>query len=301
MLVKKLVILTCLIMISIAQAAVETKIVKILTPEKGESEYLLLASNGYVYGVDKDDEELVDIAYSAMEEGAIVNVNLSALSGLRKLLDQRSSVKSIVYVNNEVEKSLVNFDFALESTHRDPLDNYDMSVLADMSFAKRYFNTMQTATKWRSQCYNRAHVWTYELSTDYRINPGKMWLFFSAKYIKEYKYKWWFHVAPYIEVATEREPVVLDREFSRAPQLLTDWKNVYMKNNANCVKTHDYTTYEDNTWNEYCFLIKSSMYYWQPFNLENLTKEGTTKFGYDKNELRKAYSNAIKSRYRRDI
>jgi hypothetical protein len=299
--VRKIIILASLFAMAVASAAVETKITKILTPEKGEKEYLLLASNGYVYGVDKDKTELVDLAYSAMEEGAVVTINLNALSGVRKLLDQRSEVTEITFITNDVDKTLTDIDYRLESTHRDPLDNYDMSVLADMNYAKKYFNTMQRATKWRSQCYNRAHVWTYELSADYGLNIGKMWLFFSAKYIKEYKYKWWFHVAPYVEVATEREPVVLDREFSRTPQLLTNWKNVYMKNNARCVKTHDYTTYEDNTWSEYCFLIKSSMYYWQPFNLENLTKEGTTKFGYDKNELRKAYSNAIKSRYRRDI
>lgn len=102
-----------------------------------------------------------------------------------------------------------------------------------------------------------------------------MWIFFSAKYIKDYDYKWWFHVAPYVEVASEVEPVVLDREFSRRPQRLTEWKNVYMKNNARCLETQNYTTYEDNKWNEWCFLIKSSMYYWQPYNLENLDKERT--------------------------
>jgi hypothetical protein len=299
--VRKIIILASLFAMTLANAAVETKITKILTPEKGESEYLLLAANGYVYGVDKNDEELVDLAYNAMEEESIVTINLNTLAGVRKLLDQRSAVSSIEFVSNEIEKALVNYDFAPEQTHRNPLDDYDMSVLADMNYAKKYFRTMQTATKSRSQCYNRAHVWSYELNSDYGLNTGKMWIFFSAKYIKEYKYKWWFHVAPYVDVATEREPVVLDREFSRTPQLLTTWKNVYMKNNAECVKTLDYTTYEDNTWNEYCFLIKSSMYYWQPFNLENLTKQGTTKFGYDRNELKRAYSNAIKSRSRRDI
>lgn len=297
----RIIILANLFAMAVASAAVETRITKILTPEKGEKEYLLLAANGYVYGVDKGDKELVDLAYSAMEEGAIVTINLNTLAGVRKLLDQRSAVSSIEFVSNEFEKALVNYDFTPEHTNRNPLDDYDMSVLTDMNYAKKYFRTMQTATKWRSQCYNRAHVWSYELKTDYGINVGKMWIFFSARYIKEYKYKWWFHVAPYVDVATERESVVFDREFSRTPQLLTTWKNVFMKNNAECVKTNDYTTYEDNTWSEYCFLIKSSMYYWQPYNLENLSKEGTTKFGYDKNELRRAYSNAIKSRYHRDI
>ena len=74
-----------------------------------------------------------------------------------------------------------------------------------------------------------------------------------------------------------------------------------MKNNARCLETQNYTTYEDNKWNEWCFLMKSSMYYWQPFNLENLDKEGTTKRGFVISELKRAYSNAMKRRARRDL
>lgn len=280
-------------------APIETSIHKILAPEKGETEYVILATDGKVYDIDAKDEELVDLAYEAMETNSTITIDLNNLSIVNGIMNRRKGISEIQFISNEVpEFAPMDVEFAPGDT---PLTGYTVSTLADMNTAKRYFSTMQGATKWRSQCYNRAHVWSYEMKTDHNINTGKMWIFFSAKYIKEYKYKWWFHVAPYVQVATEREPVVLDREFSRVPQRLTDWKNVYMKNNATCVNTESYTTYEDNTWNEYCFLIQSSMYYWQPFNLENLDKEGTTKSGFVSNELKRAYSNAIKGRYRRDV
>jgi len=298
--VKKLLLVCSLLFVVAANAApIETKIHQILSPEKGEQNYLVLATDGLVYEIDKNDTEIVDMAFMAMEDKSVVTIELNTLSGIRKLMNQSVGIKSLELMSNELpEFAPMDVEFA---PNADPLDSFKVSVLADMNVAKRYFSTMKTRTRRRSQCYNRAHIWSYELSTDHGLKTGKMWLFFSARYIKEYKYKWWFHIAPYIEVATVGEPVVLDREFSRTPQPLTAWKNVYMKNNANCAKTNNYTMYENNTWNEYCFLIKSSMYYWQPFNLEKLAKEGESKFGFDKSELERAYSNGFSRRDRRDL
>lgn len=279
---------------------IETQIHDILEPEAGEKEFIILATDGNVYDIDADDTELVDMAYEALETKSIVTIDLNNLSFVKGIMNKKKGIKEIQFISNEIPE-FAPLTLDAPTVVRDPLHNFDVSNLADMGTASRYFSTMKTQTKWRSQCYNRAHVWSYELNSDYRINTGKMWIFFSAKYIKDYDYKWWFHVAPYVEVATEGEPVVLDREFSRRPQKLTEWKNVYMKNNARCLETQNYTTYEDNKWNEWCFLIKSSMYYWQPFNLENLDKEGTTKRGFVTSELKRAYSNAMKRSARRDL
>lgn len=286
--------------LSAIAAPIETQIHDILEPAKGEDEYIILATDGNVYDIDANDTELVDMAYDALESKSIITIDLNNLSIVKGIMDKKKGIKDIQFISKEIPE-FAPLTLDAPATVRDPLHNFTVSELTSMSDANLYFSRMKTQTKWRSQCYNRAHVWSYELNTDYRINSGKMWIFFSAKYIKDYDYKWWFHVAPYVEVASEAEPVVLDREFSRRPQRLTEWKNVYMKNNARCLETQNYTTYEDNKWNEWCFLIKSSMYYWQPYNLENLDKERTVKRGFVISELKRAYSNAMKTRARRDL
>lgn len=281
-------------------APIETQIHDILEPAKGENEYVILATDGNVYDINAKDTELVDMAYDALETKSIITIDTNNLSVVKGIMNKKKGIKEIQFISNEIPE-FAPLTLDAPAVVRDPLANYSLTTLNSMSEANRYFSTMKTQTKWRSQCYNRAHVWSYEMKTDYRVNSGKMWIFFSAKYIKDYDYKWWFHVAPYVEVAGEAEPVVLDREFSRRPQRLTTWKNVYMKNNARCLHTQNYTTYEDNKWSEWCFIMKSSMYYWQPFNLENLDKEGTAKRGFVTSELKRAYSNAMKRRARRDL
>jgi hypothetical protein len=182
-----------------------------------------------------------------------------------------------------------------------PIDNFHMSTLSSMKEATKLFKTQKSRTRNRSQCYNRAHVWTYELSkrlteqSNERFKPGKVWMFFTKKYIREFRYRWWFHVTPTTKVRGAHEDIALDRTYTKQPTPLTDWKNLFIKNRAFCPTVKYYSSYRKNQWSHYCYLIKSSMYYWQPFNIENLEKGKKEKTEWKRYELKRAYRNALRS------
>jgi len=291
----KLLAALLLLSVSAFSTTVTTTINTILHPEATETEYLVLANDGSVYGIEMEDTEMVSSAFAALENNS--EVTLSFNDNFKSLTNKRSMLKSIERTI-DVTKAVVNNVYS-DIT---PLNNYRVTSLKSMDDAKKLFREMRRDTRNRSQCYNRSHVWTYEFTETRRLDAGKVWIYFTPKYIKEYKYKWWFHTAPYFEVNTESEKVVMDRKFSSKPQRLTTWKNVYMKNNANCPTITKYSQYDNHRYSNWCYLMFSSKYYWQPHNFKALEAEAIEKRAYKTSEVNAAYKNAIKrsGRRRRD-
>lgn len=285
-------ILLSLLIVGTANAAsITTKIHNILTPDKYGSEFLVMADSGDVFEISPDEEEILNAAYLALETNSVVTIDLSDLS-INKLLGKRENISKIEISNN---LSIPTVESEFDTNIPTPLDNYEFTTLNSYEDAQKLFKTQQNRTRRRSQCYNRAHVWSYEMSKR-NVNSGKIWLFFTSRYIKEYKYKWWFHVAPYVKVAGEAEDIVMDRKFTRNPAPLSVWKNVFMKNKADCTTVEYYSDYRNNHFNgrKFCYIIKSSMYYWQPFNIENLEEGKEEKTSWNQDEMKKAYRNALK-------
>lgn len=286
------IVLSFLFIITSANAAtITTKVHDIIKPSKSESKFLILATSGDVFELDESNTEALEAAYFSLEENILIDINLVDLS-LNKILGMRENISKINMANTPLE---IEEEGAFDTEIPTPLDNYELTSIWNMDDANKLFRSQRTRTRRRSQCYNRAHVWTYELKKR-GVNSGKVWLFFTKRYIKEYKYKWWFHVAPYITVKGEEEETVMDREFTRTPKTLTDWKNIFMKNNAPCPTVEYYSDYRDHFWNgsKFCYFIKSSMYYWQPFDIEKLEQGEAQRTEWNKNQLEQAYRNAIK-------
>lgn len=276
---------------SVNAATMTTKIHDIIKPLKGESKYLIFATSGDVFELDANNKEAVEAAYYSLEQNLIIDIDLVDIS-LNKILGVRENISKINMLNEELEYSAESF---VETEIPTPLDDYKLTTICNMDDASKLFKSQRSKTRRRSQCYNRAHAWTYELSKR-GVHSGKVWLFFTKRYIKEFKYKWWFHVAPYVQVKDAAEDTVMDREFTRRPTPLTKWKNIFMKNNAPCPTVKYYSDYRDNFWNgsKYCYFIKSSMYYWQPFNIENLEKGEPQKNSWNIDELEQAFRNSIR-------
>src|SRR5690554_1206202 len=51
-----------------------------------------------------------------------------------------------------------------------------------------------------SQCFERAHFWSYQLYRQKGYNTQKAYIFFSARYKRLIHGAWWFHVAPAIKM-----------------------------------------------------------------------------------------------------
>ena len=185
----------------------------------------------------------------------------------------------------------------LQCETRDPKERATLTVLPDYAAAQSVMDSMNGKTHDKSECYNRAHMWTFDALTQKQVNLGKLWIFFTRKYIREHRYKWWFHVAPYTEVGAERAPYMLDRGFTMIPYTVENWKNIYMKNGAACPVITDYQAYETRQEEAYCYLVYSSQYYWQPWQLKELSTTGEVTYGYKESQLKIAYRDALRDQW----
>ena len=132
-----------------------------------------------------------------------------------------------------------------------------------------------------SQCYNRAHVWSWELYKKYhngrRIQTGKMWVFFTRKYINAYDGKWWFHIAPYLTHRAEIK--MMDRTFFKSPTSVKKWTDKFVLSGAKCPRISKYSQFDSQSSYEHCYTISSSVFYWQPWQVESYSWFWVLPFG----------------------
>jgi hypothetical protein len=287
---KKILTLACLILSVHSLAGLKIKIVDIMESD----EFLLFANNGLVYELTTDDQVILDFAYYAKENNLEVEI-VKPLSHLDSTFDFRESVRTLKLdytpdpqvLPKKIYKTLFNVPT--------PMDNYEVSSVSPI-IATDLFSTMRTDTRRKSQCYNRAHVWTYEMSmktiNGSRLDLGKTFLFFTRSYIRQYRYKWWFHVSPYINANSELR--VMDREYTRGPLPLQQWTDIFMHNDAKCKIVEYYADYHNNQEVESCYIIKSSMYYWQPWQVEGLEDGYSEPISYSEYQLRIAYRDGFR-------
>ncbi|MBD66681.1 MAG: hypothetical protein CME62_15845 [Halobacteriovoraceae bacterium] len=305
----KLLVLLGMMIATTFALAEERRIIQI--HENGEylsGHITLFLDNGEIVHFDNKNKDLMAQARAALKSNFYISINK-----LTDRAEQSDLIDKIVLENpaspitssieNENEKEMYNPQRynSIRWTSRDPIEKSNITTLRDYDHAQQIMNTMNGNTHDDSQCYNRAHMWTYDALVENRVNLGKLWLFFTRRYIREYNYKWWFHVTPFTEVGAERHRYALDRGFTQIPYAINNWTNIFMKNDATCKVVNKYTDYENNQNTQYCYLMYSSQYYWQPWQLENLTKKGEHYYGYKENELKISYRDALRRRWNRRI
>lgn len=184
--------------------------------------------------------------------------------------------------------------FAAMSLTEEPTE-YHPSILKDLDVARSFFYEARLTTKHETQCYNRAHVWTYEWRTKRNLYSSKAWMFFTRRFIRKYKFDWWFHVAPLVHVVVDgavRERV-MDMKYAKGPRTLKQWTDIFMRDSANCPVVEKYSDQADFPESGSCFLMKTSMYYYQPVDIEQLELTGTAKTRWLAPEVRNAYLEAF--------
>lgn len=172
---------------------------------------------------------------------------------------------------------------------------YVPSVLENTEQAMAIFQEARTDHKSFSQCYNRAHIWTYEWRTKRNLYSSKAWLFFTRKFIRKYKFDWWFHVAPMFHVTEDGKVKqrMMDKKYSKAPLTIKQWTDIFVRDNADCPVVEKYSDHADYPESGSCFLMKSSMYYYQPVDLEEQEFSGLLKQRWVETEVRHAYEEAF--------
>ncbi len=160
--------------------------------------------------------------------------------------------------------------------------DYSPTMITTDKELNSIFKTMKGA-KMHSQCFNRAHVWTYEASQKYKrdhqreLRLMKVFMFYSTPFMAKNKFDWWFHVAPAVFVGdpgTAAHPntdnlLILDRLAYRQPVNLWDWVRYFVSmqgttvQHAECKIVHSYHEFvrERDSQTEDCFQIIVPMYY----------------------------------------
>ena len=276
----------------------ETRISQIDYPENSNDPVLVFTSAmGEVLEVNSDEVELLNELEFAKEN--LLNVDLETnLEFNSNAFDNRRHVLSLSVLNNEYEQ-----EAALEELPpKTPMDGYVPTNIRSMNEAVKLFSTMRTRTKRRSQCFNRAYVWSHELYTDYRVKSKKIFIFYTARYTRTIDKKWWFHVAPMIVV--NGQDIVLDREFTAKPLSVFDWETVFIQkikyktgSNERCVKSYTISDFYNkrNQATNYCNLIQTSMYYWGPNDLEALDRNGRETKNFTPGKLKEARKQAFRN------
>lgn len=173
-------------------------------------------------------------------------------------------------------------------------DNYIPTVIENFDLAKKYFKESKYVSK-ESQCYNRAHIWSYEWFLKHNVYSNKTWVFFTRKYIRKFKFEWWFHVAPSVAVREDdvvREKI-MDVKYARGPIDLKRWTDIFMLDDANCPQVKTYSDYANYPESGSCYTMRSSMFYYQPFDIETKETWGTIKANWYETEIKQAYLEAF--------
>lgn len=299
---KFLVIMLTLVMSFSALA--EQRIQKLFSNGEIKAGYVsLFLSDGEIVHFHKNNSSLLSKARSAYNNSSVINTikvsvnseSADIIADINILSSPRMSTTS-ERRENTVDFRLLPTDTNDESIDpRDPLSYGRITRLSSYDDAQKVMETFNGETHDKSQCYNRATMWTYEAQVKKKVNLGKIWIFFTKRYISEYDYKWWFHIAPYADVNGGK--YILDRGFTMIPYTVENWKNIFIKSGASCPVIKDYRQYENNQYSQHCYLIYSNQYYWQPFHLENLSKRGQVQTNYSSTNLRRTYKDALRHKW----
>lgn len=161
---------------------------------------------------------------------------------------------------------------------------YNPTVFATTAEAQSVFRGMDHNMRSRSQCYQRAHYWAYAMWNYSNIRSMKTFLFFTKKYIREYRYKWWFHVAPFVYAGGME--MVLDPEFLNSATEMHAWTKNFVRAPGYCPAASSYQEYESGQESHYCYVRKVPMYHYQPQDVQRADASRTVRNGWVDWELK---------------
>ena len=250
-----------------------------------------------IYAIDHGDATLPPLILLTTGQVVRLHQNKMLLFDLLKRAHKNHSwIKLAITTKHEVEnvELLPSREIAIKSRSLMRDEIYEPTVVENMTLARNYFSQARYKEK-ESQCFNRAMVWSYEWFAKNNIYSNKTWLFFSRKFIRKYKFDWWFHVAPSIKVLEEDriKHKVMDIKYARGPLDLKRWTDIFIRNKASCPVVENYTDYANYPESSWCFVMRTSMFYYRPIDIEMRELTGALKGNWYQEELTEAYLEAL--------
>jgi hypothetical protein len=277
-----------------AMAAITTNVVHIEMPVTNkENIEVFVTHEGRVFELALNEGSMLETLDFAREHN--IEVELEVESGVEfndpKKIEKILDVKLLSHMSEAIREE--------DHTYLTPMSGYRASNVASLDEASAIFKTLITDTKMFSQCFNRAHIWAKQMYDNFNVHSMKILIYYTKKYRAEVSKKWWFHIAPMIDV--NGEYMVMDREFTRNPVSDEKWEKIFTNKMGNidyrCKKIDNIKEYYDanNMNNEFCNIQHTSMYYWEPNDMSRLDKTGTQKTSWVNWELRAAAKEAFKN------
>ncbi|MAZ50023.1 MAG: hypothetical protein CME65_15785 [Halobacteriovoraceae bacterium] len=267
-----------------AHAGLKTRILKVISPETSTDAFeVLVAKDRQIFTVNPSQAELLEELRRAEELNSVVE-----LTG-----NEDNELLSLELI--EEGDNVLDF-YPSEGLH--PMTNYTPSNIDGVDRATELFNELAEGSRWMSQCFNRAHLWSRQLDKEHGVKSMKILIYYTKRFRNEIGGKWWFHIAPMVDVNGEH--YVLDKEFTRAPVTEENWEHIFTRKmeekgiyGYRCKVIQNISEYYDdyNQNNEYCNIQITSMYYWEPNDMSRLERTGEQKTEYLNRELRIAAKN----------
>lgn len=172
---------------------------------------------------------------------------------------------------------------------------YVPTTVESMNKAQQYHRSGRRAYNGETQCFNRGMVWSYDWWKNHSVKSMKYWIYFTRNYIRKYNFEWWFHISPYLHVMVDGKVVerAMDLKYTSSPVELRRWTNIFMRNKAECKIITKYSDYADYPYTGDCYVMRSSMYVYQPADFEMNEAWGYTKDNFLMDEVRGAYLEAF--------
>jgi hypothetical protein len=275
-------VLFALFMISLSQTAQATgRGIPLEWLEEGEQETLLFLSDGQV-GRLPAKSGLLPLITGGLKNHRSIWVTLDRHGRVRGFKTEASKVKTEDSLNKPAQPG---------STEGTP------SILTPDE-AQSAFSRMNSSYRNRSQCFNRAHVWTYEALNRDGVHLMKVFMFFTSKYIRDYHYRWWFHVSPftYVQDGNGISESILDFTFMSGPTSPREWSNYFIKPKTECPTVKSFSDYSSHQYDQYCYFMKVPMYFWQPRHLEALEQGSPHPDHFVPDEVDAAYAQGFRNR-----
>ncbi len=249
----------------------------------GDEEILVLLNSGQVAKVPRENSEILD---------QLNKKSTIKQQSFKFTLDEHRNIVAIDDVHSpDVVENLPPEMTMDESSNK---SNYLPTTIESMAKAKEYFKEARYNPK-DSQCFNRAMVWSYEWWRNHSLKSNKILIYFTRTYIRRYNFEWWFHIAPYVHVMHEGKVVerAMDRKYSSGPRTFREWTDIFMQKDPECPVITKFSDYADYPYTGECYLQRTHMYTYQPADLQGYEAWGTTKEGFNMNEVRGAYLEAF--------
>jgi hypothetical protein len=166
--------------------------------------------------------------------------------------------------SDEIEKSLIDMGPQNQT--------FAPSRFRSVAEVTRLFNGLENNHRKRSQCFQRAMLWSYGLWANRGIHTVKLFMFFTREYIQRYNYDWWFHVTPAVYVGDDI--YTIDRTFTDRPLTLKEWTDSFIESKRACPIITHYREYESRPYGEHCLIRAVPMYHYQPADIETSDTTG---------------------------